>query len=250
MMDLTKLPHPQHFDAIMYVNLFGNMIDYSDLKLRCHFFSNERHPIIEDAAQSFGAWYDDHPSGSFGDFSILSFDPTKNLPNYGSGGMVLTNDEQYADLIRNFRDNGKPSNHTIVGGNTKMSESDCAQMLVKLKHFDSWQARRDDIAKYYMSQIKESMLIPVNAKVRHAWSKFVIHCDRDYIRGALGHCGFETKVHYKKSLNHYDFLTHPTYVLDGEETFSQTCLSLPIYPELTDNEVELIAGTVKNWPGR
>ena len=245
LMDLTKMPE-SGIDIIMYVNLFGNVIDYNDLMVRTKFFDNV--PIIEDAAQSFGAWYGDRPSGSLGDISILSFDPTKNLPNYGSGGMLLTDNQDWATMAHNLRNNGKMSNYTIPGGNSKMSEADCAQLLVKLKYFDTWQERRQQIADYYMANIDKDMLIPISPNVKHAWSKFVVHHGiRAMLQRKLQDDGIESKIHYEKSLNYHSHHGYPTFVLDGEEQFSDSCLSLPIYPELTDGEVEHIAASVRNW---
>jgi dTDP-4-amino-4,6-dideoxygalactose transaminase len=90
----------------MYVNLFGNTVDWNRFKMTTDFF-NQDLKVIEDAAQSFGASYKGLPSGSLGDISVLSFDPTKNLPNYGSGGMVLTDDLEIYNTLTDLRDNGK-----------------------------------------------------------------------------------------------------------------------------------------------
>jgi len=245
LMDLSKMPDIlQQVDIIMYVNLFGNVLDYEQMKTRTDFFSAKPIPIIEDAAQSFGAMYDKYPSGSLGTVSCLSFDPTKNLPCYGSGGMVLTNDPHIAQNVLNLRDNGKHSHNSKIGINSKMSEADCAQMLVKLNHFDKWQARRTAIADYYTKELNGVVYpIPVNENVTHAWSKYVVHHHaRDVLKLRLNMRGVETRIHYEKSLNQY--VTYGS-VMDGEDRFSQTCLSLPIFPEMTDLEVETVVQEIK-----
>ena len=251
LIDLNKINvAPDELAAVMYVNLFGNIIDYDKLQTYRDFWNRHSIPVIEDAAQSFGAYYRGVPSGKLGDISCLSFDPTKNLNNYGSGGMILTDDADFAELCRSYRDNGKFHDHNVAGTNSKMSESDSAQMLVKLKHFANWQTRRTQIAEYYTSELDGYVdLIPVDSKVEHAWSKFVCHVEhRRMFQDYLTQQGIETRVHYPVPLHmlHISEAFDPGMLL-GAEDFSRTCLSLPIYPELTDSEVEHIVDTIKQY---
>ena len=231
--------------AIMYPNLFGNCIDYDRFRLHTEFF-NDKMFIIEDAAQSFGASYKGTPSGKMGDVSVLSFDPTKNLPNYGSGGMVLTDDYNLYTTILDLRDNGKNDAHMTAGTNSKMSESDCAQMLVKLKYFDSWQARRTEIANYYIDNLPSCVeIVMPNENVIHAWHKFVILSPERYrLNEYLKSKGIETKFHYTTPLSDLpvsgDYIAYYTDSYKVSVAFSKECISLPIYPELTDAEVEHI----------
>ena len=248
LIDINTIPvSPDEVSAILYVNLFGNVADYNKIKTWSAFFNQLEIPIIEDAAQSFGAKYYGVPSGKLGTISCLSFDPTKNLPNYGSGGMLLTDDFDYAQTCIDLRDNGKNSGYSIPGTNSKMSEADCAQMLVKLNYFDLWQARRKSIAEYYTEQLSTVVkLIPVDDNVEHAWHKFVIHTtNRSKLKEKLTQYGIETRIHYAMPLHLLDSVGHHHHrVLNGAEDFSRSCLSLPIYPELTDTEVEYIISTV------
>jgi dTDP-4-amino-4,6-dideoxygalactose transaminase len=238
--------------GIMYVNIFGNCVDYDRFKMTTEFF-NEDLRVIEDAAQSFGASYKGQPSGSMGDISILSFDPTKNLNNYGSGGMVLTDDMQTYVQLLNLRDNGKTSDHDMPGTNSKMSESDCAQMLVKLKHFDRWQQRRHEIANYYTMELRDIVETPqVSDDVIHAWHKYVILVeDREALVAHLNKNGIEAKVHYRDPLYEhsvgYQYINYASELYREASAFCTECLSLPIYPELTDTEVEHIASSVKEF---
>jgi len=239
-------------NAVMYVNLYGNCLDYDKFRIHTKFFNEELY-IIEDAAQSFGASYRGIPSGKMGDISVLSFDPTKNLPNYGSGGMVLTDDTDFADAIINFKNNGKDSGHHQSGTNSKMSESECAQMLVKLEHFDAWQRRRAKIADYYIETLFPylDILIP-NKDVVHSWHKFVVRVKskRSRLQTFLLNEGVETKIHYADPLYDlplgYDFADN-TKPYQGAETLCRETLSLPIYPELTDGEVEHITASIKKF---
>jgi dTDP-4-amino-4,6-dideoxygalactose transaminase len=255
LLDLNKIPvTADEISAIMYVNLFGNVLDQDRLISYMEIFSERKIPVIEDAAQSFGAYYRGVPSGKLGDVSCLSFDPTKNLNNYGSGGMILTDDPAIWELVADMRDNGKANEHIASGTNSKMSEADCAQMLVKLKYFDSWQKRRTEIANYYTEELDGWVSIPtVDMNVEHAWSKYVIHSDsRSTLHVALGNVGVETRINYATPLHlqpvsyQFDFGRYDrTDILDGAEQFSRTCLSLPIYPELEDYEIEYVVDAVK-----
>ena len=249
LMDINSIPvEPDELAAILYVNLFGNVINWDKLQTYKNYWNTHNIPIIEDAAQSFGAYYNSVPSGKLGDISCLSFDPTKNLNNYGSGGMLLTDDLDFAELVRSFRNNGKDHNYAVTGVNSRMSEVDCAQMLLKLKYFDSWQNRRSLIADYYTEELDGYVdIIPVDSKVDHAWSKYVIHHRaRSGIKDHLRDFGVESRIHYEQPLHILDSMGAHS-VLEGAEEFSRTCLSLPIYPELTDSEVEYIVGCIKEY---
>lgn len=238
--------------GIMYVNIFGNTVDYDRFKILTEFFNSDI-KIIEDAAQSFGASYKGIPSGSMGDVSILSFDPTKNLNNYGSGGMVLVDNLDQANHLRDLRDNGKINDHDIPGTNSKMNEVDCAQMLVKLNHFDKWQKKREDIADYYTKELRSYVDCPnITKGTTHAWHKYVIKAtDRNLLRRHLSTAGIETKVHYEKPLYEYavgyPHINYASELYREASAFCSDCLSLPIYPELTDAEVETVVERTKDF---
>lgn len=238
----------ENIGAIMYVNLFGNVVDYDKFRVMTEFFGEDLY-IVEDAAQSFGAKYRDIPSGKMGDVSVLSFDPTKNLPNYGSGGMVLTDNVHYAEFFMNMRDNGKHSGQHSIGTNSKMSESDCAQMLVKLNYFDEWQRRRTEIAEYYISSLYQyvDIIIP-SEHVTHAWHKFVIRVsERAKLQQHLKEHRVDTRIHYPVALSDFGSIQNNDGLLRESHQFCRESLSLPIYPELTDIEVEHIVTQVKNY---
>ena len=254
LIDFNKIPvHIEELAAVVYVNLYGNIIDYDKLKSYKALWDQFDVPVIEDAAQSFGAYYRGHPSGKLGDISILSFDPTKNLNNYGSGGMVLTDDPDVVDAVADYHNNGKYSEHSAPGTNSQMNEADCAQMLVKLKYFDSWQKRRTEIAEYYTDQlsgVSGLCTIPVEEHVEHSWHKFAIHVQhRNSFMSLMEQEGIETRVHYATPLHLYPVsyiygIEHNLGVLNGAEDFCRTTVSLPIYPELSDIEVETVIDTV------
>jgi dTDP-4-amino-4,6-dideoxygalactose transaminase len=239
-------------EAVMYVNLFGNTVDWNRFKMTTDFF-NQDLKIIEDAAQSFGASYKGQPSGSLGDISVLSFDPTKNLPNYGSGGMILTDDQEIQKKLFDLRDNGKQGQHDSAGTNSKMNESDCAAMLVKLKYFDQWQSRRTDIANFYNEQLADLVDVPKTTEgTVHAWHKYVIKLnDRTALKHHLSIKGIETKIHYEQPLYEYPvgypYINYAAELYREASAFCQECLSLPIYPEMTDYEVEHVVSSIKEF---
>lgn len=253
LIDLNKIPvDHDEIAAVMYVNLFGNIIDYDKLTMYRQMWAEDSIPVIEDAAQSFGAYWKGVPSGKLGTVSCLSFDPTKNLNNYGSGGMILTDDPEIWEQVNDFHDNGKGNDNINSGTNSKMSEVDCSQMLIKLKYFDAWQKRRKEIAEYYTEELDGHVTIPsVDMNVEHAWSKYVIHHRERYgMNQFLGEAGIETRITYKRPLHlsNVAFGFEVDYTaLEGSEQFSRTCLSLPIYPELSDSEVEAVVDTIKQY---
>jgi dTDP-4-amino-4,6-dideoxygalactose transaminase len=134
-----------------------------------------------------------------------------------------------------------------------MSEADCAQMLVKLKHFDAWQRRRTQIAEYYNNRLSNYVDTPKTTEgTVHAWSKYVIKLpDRTALQNHLSSSGIETKINYSTPL--YDYTVGYPYINYAYElyreasAFCSECLSLPIYPELADSEVERVVDTVIDY---
>ena len=185
-----------------------------------------------------------------GDGMAISFDPTKNLPASGNGGAIVTNDRQLWDFAYSYRSNGKHE-HETHGTNSRMSEQECAQILVRARHLDNWQWRRKEIRHYYLDEFKN---LPFHCLSRdhlvHADQKFAIYTEkRDGLKMYLGDKQIETKIHYEKALSEYPIakdLSKPD-MLSTSVMLTRGLLSLPIYPELTDSEVEYIAEQVKNF---
>lgn len=230
----------KHDDLVVLVGLYGAAV--SDLS------KNITTLIIEDAAQH---WLADHCQ-RVGHAAAISFDPTKNLPNYGNGGAVVTDDPELVDYARTWRSHGKP-NHESWGSNSRMSEIDCAQMMVKTRHLDSWQTRRKTIAAHWIEIFTRAgirCLINEQNFKTHAFQKFVIDIDnRNTIQEKLIVRKIDAKIHYEKSLfelpmlrSHYN--SQQNYFLSNAASLSRRVLSLPFYPELSDLEVEYIAEQV------
>jgi dTDP-4-amino-4,6-dideoxygalactose transaminase len=177
----------------------------------------------------------------------ISFDPTKNLPSSGNGGAIVTNDEHLYLFASTYRDNNKPAFHD-VGTNSKMSEQDCAQIMVRAKYIDEWQVRRGKIAKYWCEKFKELPLRCLSDTVDpHAHQKFVMYLDdRNRLQSHLKEHGIDSKVHYEYVLGDLptgQSLTKPD-LLSTSVMLSRGVLSLPMYPELTDAEIEYIVSKV------
>jgi len=173
----------------------------------------------------------------------------KNLSCYGNGGARVTDNTELYEYAIGWRDNGKPGHHQ-VGTNSRMSEVDCAQMMVKVKYLDQWQQRRSKIAGYWIEHLGKNNVRTLTDKsnyVDHCNHKFVIDIDqRNEVKKELSQRKIETKVHYESPLHEmslYESLPGPG-MLGKASALARRVLSLPIYPELTDLEVEYIADQV------
>ena len=215
--------------VVVWANLFGHTVDYDRL---AEIQARNPHTIfVEDAAQSFGAMWNHTASGAMGSASCVSFDPTKNLSALGLGGAMLTDNSALAEAVDLHR---RPHTAQWInhGHNSQINEVDAAVVWWKLENrFDQWQQRRTDIANYYISQLEDKVdLVLPNQKCTSAWHKFVIkHHNRSSLKNKLKELGVDTRVHYPRTLD------------NNETEFTRSCLSLPIYPELTDSEVEHVA---------
>jgi len=233
LLDVQKIPQDLSVQATVLVGLYGAAVNAD------RFWATDL--IIEDGAQH---WLS-NSSTRVGSATAVSFDPMKNLNAYGNGGAVVTNDHKLAWFAREWTNNGKPT-HATIGTNSRMSEIDCAQMLVKTRYIDAWQLRRQNIVAYWLERLKKSgirTLINDNNFETHSYHKFVIDVDnRDILAGNLAIKGIETRVHYREPLHElpaYRGYTGPD-ILSAASALSRRVLSLPIFPELTDLEVEYI----------
>lgn len=238
--DYSKIDRRRSRQAICVVGLYGQSLKDDS----AYHYSDT---VIEDGAQH---WISNNYRRR-GKATAISFDPTKNFANYGNGGAIVTDDAYLEVFARDWTAHGKRTNHWVAGSNSRMSEVDCAQMLVKSRYLDSWQNRRRDIAWNWMNKLQGSSvrsLIDDTNFDQHCFHKFVIEVDnRDELASSLKERGIETKVHYESplwSLRAYEGCYHSERFFSGAEALSKRCLSLPIYPELSDSEVEYIIDAV------
>jgi dTDP-4-amino-4,6-dideoxygalactose transaminase len=239
LIDPKKVPRDLVFHAVCTVGLYGAAYN--------RWFPNEgNYAMIEDGAQHWLA----NDCRRHGAACAISFDPTKNFANYGNGGAVVTNDRQLLDFARDWQSNGRCGGDADHVTNSRMSEVDCAQMMIKARYLNDWQARRETIARYWMQRFADSpvrCLIDSTNVDKHCFHKFVIDIDnRDQVRDKLEAAGIIARIHYTRPLHE-----EPRYVntpgpnmMSAASSLARRGLSLPIYPELTDTEVEFIADQV------
>jgi dTDP-4-amino-4,6-dideoxygalactose transaminase len=246
LIDFKKIPTELDYQAVVLVGLYGASVTHHPTVGISVDWMWKDTILIEDAAQHWLA-ADGVRSGKGG--AAISFDPMKNLACYGNGGAVVTDNLDLAEYARAWRDNGKPS-HRNTGTNSRMSELDCAHMLIKSKHIDRWQARRQKIADHWCDRFKNTAircLIDDSNAHDHAFHKFVIDVNnRDILKANLDLRKIETRVHYASPLHEISlYREYPgPDMLAASSSLARRVLSLPIYPELTDLEVEYITDQV------
>ena len=238
--DFTHLPKI-NIDAIVLIGMFGHSLREAWIEEQRDNKRFQNTLVIEDAAQH---WLSNNCK-RVSENAAISFDPTKNLNNYSNGGAIVTNNSTFHNFALSYRNNSQPS-HNSVGTNSKMSEVDCAQMLIKTRYLQSWQDRRSSIADYWASRLRESgitTLINSQNIKSHGLHKFVIEIDqRHEVREQLKTRKIESRIHYKHPLHEqgvFRSYTDPG-LLSNASALSRRVLSIPFYPELTDLEVEYI----------
>ncbi len=241
--------------AIVVVHLYGQCADMDGILdvARKHDLK-----VIEDCAQAHGALYHGKHAGNFGDIAAFSFYPTKNLGAYGDAGMVVTRDHGLAENARRLRDYGqeKRYHHVMKGINSRMDELQAAVLSAKLPFLDGWVRRRREIASRYSSAFESlDVVCPVEAEGReHGYHLFVIRVkDREHFRGKMAALGVQTDIHYPVPVH-----LQPAYAEYGPqgkflavtEAQAGELVSLPIFPELTDDEVaQVIQAVEKSMTG-
>lgn len=259
MMDLdqVEIAINERTKAIMAVPLFGQTFDMAAMERLA-----ARHGLvlIEDAAQAFGARDAGRPAGGMGQASCVSFDPTKVLASFGSAGALLTNDPAVASRVRMLRYHGRNSltrHHEQIGYNSQIATDRAAILNFKLTLLDQWQERRDEIALQYrqgLHGINEILLPQIRANSSHSWHKFVVRAtDRDRLSAWLRERGVSTMVHYARVLPDEPSLriyTPTNNSLPVARSMVGQVLSLPIYAELTDEEVCYVIDSIKSFYAR
>jgi dTDP-4-amino-4,6-dideoxygalactose transaminase len=236
--------------AILPVHLYGHPCDMDPIMEVAR-----RHGlvVIEDAAQAHGAKYKGRPVGTIGDIGCFSFYPTKNLGAYGEGGAVTTNNAEYAQKIRSLRDWGQDRkyHHAMRGYNYRMEGLQGAILRGKLRHLEKWTEERRAIAKKYDELLADCGLeLPVEMPwARHVYHVYTLRTEgRDGLQKALLAEGIQTAIHYAIPVHlqpAYSDLGYGKGSLPQSETAAQQVLSLPIYPELTEQAIAQVASGVK-----
>jgi dTDP-4-amino-4,6-dideoxygalactose transaminase len=235
--------------AILPVHLYGQTANLEPLREIC---TKNGLVLIEDAAQAHGAEYKGRRAGAYGDIACFSFYPTKNLGAFGEAGAITTNNEAIATRIRHLRDHAQLEKyrHEELGYNYRMDEMQGAILAVKLRHLDVWNAARTAVAKNYLERLSETPIILPTEAIgrRHVWHQFVIRSpDRDALRRDLSQAAIATGLHYPVPLHlqpAYKDLGRRAGDFPISERLAEECLSLPIFPELRETEVDRVCRAV------
>jgi dTDP-4-amino-4,6-dideoxygalactose transaminase len=223
-------------------------------------------PVIEDAAQAIGAQYPSRlgkrSAGGIGSSGFFSFYPTKNLGAFGDAGMVVTNDPDLNHRLRVLRNHGMEPRyyHREIGGNFRMDALQATVLLKKLPHLAAWSRRRWEIAQEYRNAfdgLSPDLRVPLEpyadlcGSTGHIFHQYVIRTSRrDQLQGYLRERGIGTETYYPLALHQQDCFRHLGYS-DGEfpeaERAAKECLALPIFPELTEEEIGLVIEAVRRF---
>lgn len=239
--------------AIIPVHLYGQCSDMEPIRALAEKRSLK---IIEDNAQSIGATYNGNRSGSMGDAGCLSFFPSKNLGGFGDGGMVVTDKEDIAKKIAILRVHGSSGQyiHSVIGTNSRLDNLQAAVLRVKLKYLDRWLERRREIAKYYDNGLKGlPVKIPFSPEHNvHTYSLYIIRAqDRaSDLMQFLKDGGIGSRAYYPVPLHLQECYKSLCYKMgdfpESEKAALET-LALPIFPELTQPEMDYVINRVREF---
>lgn len=250
--DLEKALSPRT-KAIIVVHLYGHPGRMSDILA----FADKNHlKVIEDCAQATGAKYHGQKVGTLGDIGCFSFYPTKNLGALGDGGAVVTNNPKLCEAIKNLRQYGWKDRYisTSFGWNSRLDEIQAAILRIKLKSLEEDNKRRVEIAEVYQEQLEvQGVLLPKTGKnVNHVFHLFVIRIKgRDELLGQLLRAGIQAAIHYPFPVHLQPaFKDGKTEIsLPVTEKICKEIISLPMYPQLLQEEIEHICKQVKTFMG-
>lgn len=237
--------------AIMPVSLYGQPADYDEINAIA---AKHGLPVIEDAAQSFGARYKDKKSCNLTLIGSTSFFPAKPLGCYGDGGAVFTNDESLNKKMSQIRVHGQESryHHTAIGINGRLDTLQCAILIEKLKRYDWEVARRNEIASRYSESLMElgaKCVVPqVKSDRGSVWAQYTVRVqDRDAFAQKMKAKGVPTSVHYPSPLHHQPVYAHlrDLYELPEAEKAARHVISLPMFPDMTDEQVDYVVKATK-----
>ncbi len=241
--------------AVMPVSLFGQCADLPAIKAIC-----DKHKlyIIEDAAQAIGSEWEGKRAGSMTDYGCFSFFPSKNLGGAGDGGMIVSQNGELADKARLLCNHGaKPKYyHSMVGTNSRLDALQAAILRVKLRHLDRWSEKRAKNAALYNQQFEGAKVgRPYHdPRTRHIYNQYVLRVEkRDELRTHLTEHGIGNEVYYPVPLHLqkcFSMLGHAPGSMPHAEAAALETIALPIYPELTEEQIRYVAATVREFTDR
>jgi len=239
--------------AIMPVHLFGQPADMAAIRALA---IRHQLKIIEDCAQSFGADIEGHMTGGMGDVGAFSFFPSKNLGCFGDGGMVSTNDDELAATLRQLRNHGSKVRyyHDIIGYNSRLDEMQAVVLRAKIKHIATYNNERRRVAHRYNTGLAGlPVTTPHEDRIgTHVFHQYTLLTDhRDNIQQALQAEKIASAIYYPIPLHQQNVFKpdYPSLSLPHAESVAQHCLSLPIYPELSDVSIDQICSVIRRAIG-
>lgn len=236
--------------AIVPVHLYGQTVDMDPI---LEIAKKHDLYVLEDAAQAHGAHYKGQRAGSMGDAAMFSFYPGKNLGAYGDGGMVVTNNDEAAETMRMFRNYGQSQkyHHEIKGYNRRLDTVQAAVLRIKLRYIDDWNAARNRHAAYYTEKLAETgFVLPVVAEHSESiWHLFVIRTNkREQLMAYLNERGISSGIHYPIPIHMQDAYSEMNH-LKGQfpltEQYASEIVSLPMFPELTIEQLDYVIDALK-----
>ena len=247
--DHVKSHTDLHPAAVIAVDLFGQPADFTDLELLCEGLNLH---LIEDGAQGFGGSIGSRKACSFGDIGTTSFFPAKPLGCYGDGGALFTDNDDWAALLRSLRAHGKGSekyDNIRIGLNSRLDALQAAVLQVKLKHFDDELAAVNRIAQSYNERLRGKVATPiVPPAVTSSFAQYTIQTNnRDALQARLKAAGIPSAVYYPRTMSHQAAFAHIASLQQScpvSERLTQSVLSLPMHPYLTEQEIELVTETI------
>ena len=233
--------------AIVPVHLYGQCADMDPLIAVA---SKHNLYIIEDAAQSFGAKYNDKFSGTIGHVGTTSFFPTKNLGCFGDGGAIMTRSQDLAEDMRIIANHGqkKKYHHDRIGVNSRLDTLQAAILSVKLKYLGEYERKRNEVASYYDKHL-ESVVIPVRAKnSTHVFHQYTIKAERrDSLKDFLQAQGIPSIIYYPVPLHHQKAYMQTGKTFPVTEQLSREVLSLPMHTEITEEQLDYICRNINSF---
>jgi dTDP-4-amino-4,6-dideoxygalactose transaminase len=240
--------------AIIPVHLYGQTADM-DAIMELARANNLR--VIEDAAQALGATYRGRQAGSIGDFGTFSFFPTKNLGAFGDAGLLTTNDDELAETARLLRNHGARQRyyHRRVGGNFRIDALQAALLSVKLPHLAEYSRRRAENAAYYgerLAWVSRLILPRAYEHNGHIWNQYTVRVAdgaRDGLKAHLASRGIGSEIYYPVPLHRQECFAPATEALPVSERLAAECLSLPIYPDLSREQLDWVVEAIGEFLG-
>ncbi|KPL04539.1 MAG: transcriptional regulator [candidate division Zixibacteria bacterium SM23_73_2] len=238
--------------AIMPVHLFGQCADMDPIM---EVAKKHNLKVVEDAAQAIGSKYKGRRAGTIGDLGCFSFFPSKNLGGAGDGGMVITDDEKLADLVRKLRVHGATQKyfHPMVGYNSRLDTLQAAILNVKLKYLDEWSSKRREKAEVYNRAFANTDIVtPKEEEFNyHIYHQYTISVkNRDKLKEHLLENQIGCSIYYPLSLHLqecYRYLGYKKGDFPNSEIRSEEVISIPVFPELTEEEQEFVIEKIKDF---